>query len=142
MLSAVNCPVFPSSLYSKASLISIYSSPSPGDQVINLTFLKSDRISDQTPVVPGVQHSFSGVVGYHRVVAILIGELNVGVPWTSSLGVVCIVDGRFSTIGVNTVDHPTGHKCISHGAHLFCSIPKIETHKIIKLYTNFQSFAK
>ena len=50
-------------------------------------FLKCDGISDQTPVVPGVQHSFSGVVGHHGIVAELIGELNVGVPLFSSLGV-------------------------------------------------------
>ena len=56
-------------------------------------FLKSDGISDQTLVVPGVQHSFSGVVGHHGVVAELIGELNVGVPLFSSLGVVSKVDG-------------------------------------------------
>ena len=65
---------------SKASLISIFSNPSPADQGINLSFLKSDRISYQTIVVPGVQHSFSGVIGHHRVVAELIGEVNVGVP--------------------------------------------------------------
>ena len=47
---------------------------------MSLMFLKFDGISDQTPVVPGVQHSFSGVVVHHGVVAVLIGELNVGVP--------------------------------------------------------------
>ena len=56
-------------------------------------FLKSDWISDQTLVVPGVQHSFTGVVGHHGVEAVLIGELNVGVPCTPSLGVVSKVDG-------------------------------------------------
>ena len=56
-------------------------------------FLKSDRISDQTLVVPGVQHSFSGVVVHHGVAAELIGELNVGVSLFSSLGVVSKVDG-------------------------------------------------
>ena len=79
---------------SKASLISIFSNPSPADQGINLSFLKSDRISYQTLVVPGVQHSFSRIIGHHRVVAELIGELNVGVPLPSSLGVVSKVDGR------------------------------------------------
>ena len=119
----MNCPVSSSSLYHrKASLISVFSSPTPDDQVINLVFLKSDWISDQTIVVPGVQHSFSGVVGHHGVVVVLIGELNVGFPLFFSLGVVCKVDGRFPTIGVNTVDHPTGHKCISHRAHSFCKI--------------------
>ena len=71
-------------------------------------------ISDQTLVIPGVQHFFSGVVGHHGVVVVLIGELNVGVPLFSSLDVVCKVDGYCSAMGVNTVDHPTGHKCISH----------------------------
>ena len=78
-------------------------------------FLKCDGISDQTLVVPGVEHFFSGVVGHHGVVAELIGELNVGVPLFSSLGVVSMVDGCCpGAIGVNTVDHPTGHKSISH----------------------------
>ena len=53
-----------------------------------LLWFKSDRISDQTPVVPGVQHSFTGVVVHHGVVAVLIGELNVGVPCTPSFEVV------------------------------------------------------
>ena len=57
-------------------------------------FLKHDGLSDQTPIVPGVEYSFSGVVGHHGVVAELIGELNVGVPPFSSLGVVCKVDGN------------------------------------------------
>ena len=96
LLSAVNYPVFSSFLYSKASLISIFSSPSPADQVVNLTFLKSDGISDQTLAVPGVEHFFSGVVGHHGVEAELIGELNVGIPLFSSLGVVSKVDGRGS----------------------------------------------
>ena len=78
----------------KRSPISIYSSPSPADEVINLVFLKCDGISDQTLVVPGVQHSFPGVVVHHGVVAVLIGELNVGVPLFSSLGVVSKVDCR------------------------------------------------
>ena len=57
-------------------------------------FLKSDGISDQTLVVPGVQHSFSRVVVHHVVGAVLICELNVGVPLFSSLGIVSKVDGR------------------------------------------------
>ena len=56
-------------------------------------FLKNDRISDQMSVVPGVQHSFSGVVGHHGVVAELIGKLDVGFPLFVSLGVVSKVDG-------------------------------------------------
>ena len=55
--------------------------------------IKGDGISDQSLVVPGVQHFFSGVVVHHGVVAVLIGELNVGVPLFSSLGVVSKVDG-------------------------------------------------
>ena len=79
---------------SKASLISIFSNPSPADQGINLSFLKSDGISDQTPVVPGVQHSFSRVIVHHGVDPELIGELNIRVPLSASLGVVSKVDGR------------------------------------------------
>ena len=45
------------------------------------------------PVIPGVQYSFSGVIGHHGVGPELIGELNVGVPLFSSLGVVSKVDG-------------------------------------------------
>ena len=78
-------------------------------------FLKRDGISDQTPVVPGVQHSFSGVVGHHGVVAELIGERNVGVPCNPSFGVVSKVDGRGPRIiAVDTVNYSAGHKCISH----------------------------
>ena len=47
---------------------------------MSLMFLKFDGIGYQTPVVPSVQHSFSGVIVHHGVVAVLIGELNVGVP--------------------------------------------------------------
>ena len=80
--------------------------------------LKNDGISDQTLAVPGVQHSFSGVVVHHGVVAVLIGELNVGVPWTSSLGVISKVDGcGLWVIAVDTVNHSTGHKRISHWTH-------------------------
>ena len=59
-----------------------------------MNLLKGDWISNQILVVPGVQHFFSGVVVHHRVVAVLIGELNVGVPLLSSLGVISKVDGR------------------------------------------------
>ena len=60
---------------------------------MTLMFFKSNGISDQTLVVPGVQHSFSGVIGHHGVAAELIDELNVGGPLFSSLGVVSKVDG-------------------------------------------------
>ena len=83
--------------------------------ITNLILVKGDGISDQILVVPGVQHFFSGIVVHHGVVAELIGELNVGVPLFSSLGVESMVDGCCpGVIGVNTVDHPTGHKSISH----------------------------
>ena len=58
-----------------------------------MNLLKGDWISNQILVVPGVQHFFSGVVVHHGVGAVLIGELNVGVPLLSSLGVVSKVDG-------------------------------------------------
>ena len=54
--------------------------------------IKGDGISDQSLVVPGVEHFLSGVVVHHGVVAELIGELNVEVPLFSSLGVVRKVD--------------------------------------------------
>ena len=56
-------------------------------------FLKHEGISDQTRVVPSVEYSLSGVLGNHGVVAVLIGEQNIGVPPFSSLGVLCEVDG-------------------------------------------------
>ena len=58
-----------------------------------MNLLKGDWISNQKLVVPGVQHFFPGVVVHHRVGAVLIGELNVGVPLLSSLGVISKVDG-------------------------------------------------
>ena len=61
--------------------------------ITNLILVKGDGISDQILVVPGVEHFFPGVVVHHGVVAVLIGELNVGVPLFSSLGVVSKVDG-------------------------------------------------
>ena len=60
---------------------------------MNLILFKGDGISDQILVVPGVEHFFPGVVVHHGVVVVLIGELNVGVPLFSSLGVVSKVDG-------------------------------------------------
>ena len=58
-----------------------------------MNLLKGDWISNQILVVPGVQDFFPGVVVHHGVIAVLIGELNVGVPLLSSLGVVSKVDG-------------------------------------------------
>ena len=85
-----------------------------------LLWFKRDRISDQTLVVPGVQHSFTGVVVHHGVIAVLIGELNVGVPCTPSFEVVSKVDGCGpGIIGVYTVDHAAGDKSIPHVAHSF-----------------------
>ena len=86
----------------------------------NLMFLKSERVSHLTPVFPGVQHFFSGVVIHHVVVVVLVCELYVGVPLFSCLGVVSKVDGsRPAAIAVDTVNHSTGHKCIAHRTHWF-----------------------
>ena len=84
-------------------------------------WFKSDRISDQTLFVPGVQHSFTGVVVHHGVVAVLIGELNIGVPCTPSFEVVSKVDccGP-GIVGVYIVDHTTGDKSIPKVVHSFC----------------------
>ena len=85
-----------------------------------LMWFKSDRISDQTLIVPGVQQSFTWVIVHHGVVAVLIGELNVGVPCTSSFEVVSKVDGcGLCIVGVYTVDHTAGDKSIPHVAHSF-----------------------
>ena len=71
-------------------------------------------------VIPSVQHSFSGVVVHHGVVAVLVCELYVGVPLFSCLSVVSKVDGSgIGTILVDTVDHSTGHKSIAHRIHRF-----------------------
>ena len=62
-------------------------------------WFECDGISDQMLVVPGVKHSFCGVVVHHGVLAVLIGELNIGVPCTARFEVVSKVDGcRFSVI--------------------------------------------
>ena len=71
-------------------------------------------------VVPGVQHSFSGVVVHHGVVVVLIGKLNIGVPCTPSFEVVSKVDGcGRGTMAVDTVDHTAGDKSIPHVVHSF-----------------------
>ena len=88
----------------------------------NLMFLKSERVSNLTPVVPSVQHFFSGVVVHHGVVTILVCELYVGVPLCSCLGVVSKVDGSgIVVIVVDTVDHSTDNKSIAHRTHWFCT---------------------
>ena len=93
---------------------------------MNLMFLKSDGIGDLTLGIPSVQHFLSGVVVHHGVAAVLIGELYVGVPLPSSLGVVSKVDGCGPAAAlVDSVDHSTGHKSISHGAHPFCELKQI-----------------
>ena len=90
-------------------------------------FLKSKRISDLTPVVPRVQHLFSGVVIHHEVVAVLVCELYVGVPLSSCLGVESKVYGSGPVVTVvDTVDHSAGDKSIAHRAHLFCTKTKKE----------------
>ena len=88
----------------------------------NLMFLKSEGVSNLTPRVPSVQHSFSGVVIHHGVVAVLVLELYVGVPLFSCLGVIGKVDGGGpAAVAVNTVDHSTCHKRIAHIVHPFCA---------------------
>ena len=88
---------------------------------INLASLKSDRVSDLTPVIPGIQDFFPGVVIYHGVELILVCELYVGVPLFSCLGVISKVDSsRIGVIAVNAVDNSTGHKRIAHLVHCFC----------------------
>ena len=78
-------------------------------------FLKHDGISDQTPVVPGVEYSFSVVVGHHGVVAELTGELNIGFhhfPVLVSYAKLMVM-WTLDSIAVNTINHFTGHKPIS-----------------------------
>ena len=88
----------------------------------NLMFLKSEGVGYLTFVVPSVQHSFSGVVIHHDVVAVLVCELYVGVPLLSCLGVISKVDGGGpAVVAVNTVDHSTRHKRIAHVVHPFCA---------------------
>ena len=87
-------------------------------------------VSNLTPVVPSVQHFFSGVVIHHRVEGIQVCEGYAGDPLFSCLGVVSKVDGGgLAVIGVDTVDHSTDHKSIAHRAHWFCTkAKKICTH--------------
>ena len=88
----------------------------------NLLFLKGERVSNKTFVVPSVQHSFPGVIVHHGVVAILVCELYVGNPLFPCLGVISKVDGSgFAAVTVDTVNHSTGHKSISHMGHLLCA---------------------
>ena len=90
---------------------------------MNLMFLESDGIGDLTLAIPSVQHFLPGVVGHHRIVGVPVGELYVGVPLPSSLGVVSKVDGCGpAVVLVNSVDHPTGNKSISHVIHSFCEL--------------------
>ena len=78
-------------------------------------FLKSERVSNLTLLIPSVQHFFSGVVVHHGVVAVLVCEQYVGVPLFACFGVVSEVDGSgIAAIAVDTVDHSTGHKSIAH----------------------------
>ena len=85
-------------------------------------FLKSKRVSDLTPVVPSVEHFFSGVVIHHGVVGVKVCERYVGNPLFRCLGVESKVDGGgLAVVGVDSVDHTTYHKCIAHRAHWFCS---------------------
>ena len=100
--------------------------PSSADHVMNLMFLKSDGIGDLTLVIPSVQRFLSGIVVHHGVAAVLIGELYVGIPLPSSFGVVSKVDGSGpAAVTINSVDHSTGDKSISHAAHTFCELKQI-----------------
>ena len=111
---------------SKAFSDQLFCFPSSADHVMNLMFLKSDGIGDLTPVIPSVQHFLSGVVVHHGVVAVLVGERYVGVPLFSSLGVVSKVDGCGpAAVSIDSVDHSTGDKSISHVFHFFCKLQQI-----------------
>ena len=88
---------------------------------MNLLFLKSDGIGDLTLVIPSVQHLLSGVIVHHGVGAVLVGELYVGIPLPSSFSVVSEVNGSGpAALTINSVDHSTGDKSISHADHAFC----------------------
>ena len=88
---------------------------------MNLRFLKSDGIGDLTLAIPSVQHFLSGIVVHHGVVGVLIGERYVGIPLPPSFGVVSKVNGSGPpAVTVNSVDHATGDKSVSHDVHLFC----------------------
>ena len=83
--------------------------------------MKSEGVSNESPVVPSVQHFLSGVIVHHGVVAILVYKLYVRVPLFSFLGVISKVDsGGIGAIVVNTVDYSTGYKRIAHVVHWFC----------------------
>ena len=88
-------------------------------------FLKSKGVGDLTPVVPSVKDLFSRVVRHHAVVVVLVDELYVGVPMFTCLGVVSKVDSSgLAIIGVDTVDHSTSDKSISHLVHFFCEVQR------------------
>ena len=88
----------------------------------NLLFLKGERVSDKTSVVPSVQHSFPGVIVHHGIETILVCELYVGNPLFSCLGVISkVYGGGFAVVFVNTVNHSTSYKSISHMGHLLCA---------------------
>ena len=83
--------------------------------------LESEGVSNESPVVPSVQHFLSGVIVHHGVVAILVYKRYLRVPLFSCLGVISKVDsGGISVILVNTVDYSTGYKSIAHGTLCFC----------------------
>ena len=88
----------------------------------NLLFLKGERVGNKTFVVPSVEHSFCGVVVHHRVVTILVCELYARNPLFPCLGVIGKVDGGgFAAAFVNTVNHSTSYKSISHIGHPLCA---------------------
>ena len=115
----------PPSTNSKAFPDQLICFPSQADHVMNLMFPKSDGIGDLTLVIPSVQHFLSGIVVHHGVLAVLIGERYVGIPLPSSFGIVSKVDGSGpAAVTINSVDHSTGDKSISHRAHTLCELKK------------------
>ena len=111
----------------------------------NLLFLKGERVGNKTSVVPSIEHSFCGVVVHHRVVTILVCELYAGNPLFPCLSIISKVDGGgFAAAFVNTVNHSTNYKSISHIGHplcaekrrvkIKCKIDKIHSAKILLLF--------
>ena len=85
-------------------------------------FLKSEGVRHLKPVVPSVQHFFSGVIVHHVAAAVHPFVLNVGVPLFSCLCVVSKVDGSsLGAAGIDTVDHSTDHKGIGYRVHWLCA---------------------
>ena len=109
------------------------------DHLMISMFLKRNGISDLTSVVPSVQHFLPWIVIHHGVVAILVGELYVGVPLSSRLRVISKVDcGESAGVAVNGVDHSTSNKSISHGSYRFYKYKRKCISVISRFYTVLQ----